>query len=519
MGYKQHNSPFNSYRNPKRSVTNFDIKDLKPMPDFVTSPRETADGTTDLDSDDKSKESDNTQDFINNANANKSQGRLVGLQDRIDDPNTTPSQRLRLENRKDRVEDRYRRQEEVGKLTNERKSLARDTREERRTDRGIDRQQRILDRQIKRGLITDDQLKNKLIETTDSNKIKGGNIESGSEMPNLAGDKLNYSGDYKELGNFELSDEQLRALSLGPSMKKQNNMKQINRRGSAFPMLQQDAPTDPNAVNPNRAGGALENGVLTNDPTNPQPIDKISAQTNDNQTRFADLASSAGITNPPPVDPNTSMNPMAPGATNTVGDGVGDPFGGAPAKKGDWIQKGIDSGGIKKGGLHKSLGIPEGQKIPYEDKVKASKSSNPKIRKQGELALTFAKMNKGTSMRGPAQRTDPPKETTKPKIDSTSSTPVSKQIEYFNYLKKNNLQDTHKSRENYPGTKKGPSMKMGPHEDKFSVPTVTLKDKSSITSLKKTKKKTLAKGTGSMGEKNKYKSKDKRKGRSLSGNM
>lgn len=515
MGYKQHNSPFNSYRNPKRSVTNFDIKDLKPMPDFVTSPRETADGTTDLDSDDKSKESDNTQDFINNANANKSQGRLVGLQDRIDDPNTTPSQRLRLENRKDRVEDRYRRQEEVGKLTNERKSLARDTREERRTDRGIDRQQRILDRQIKRGLITDDQLKNKLIETTDSNKIKGGNIESGSEMPNLAGDKI----DNKELGNFELSDEQLRALSLGPSMKKQNNMKQINRRGSAFPMLQQDAPTDPNAVNPNRAGGALENGVLTNDPTNPQPIDKISAQTDFNQRRFADLASSAGITNPPPVDPNTSMNPMAPGATNTVGDGVGDPFGGAPAKKDDWIQKGIDSGGIKKGGLHKSLGIPEGQKIPYEDKVKASKSSNPKIRKQGELALTFAKMNKGTSMRGPAQITDPPKETTKPKIDSTSSTPVSKQIEYFNYLKKNNLQDTHKSRENYPGTKKGPSMKMGPHEDKFSVPTVTLKDKSSITSLKKTKKKTLAKGTGSMGEKNKYKSKDKRKGRSLSGNM
>ena len=41
------------------------------------------------------------------------------------------------------------------------------------------------------------------------------------------------------------------------------------------------------------------------------------------------------------------------------------------------------SGGIKKGGLHRTLGIPEDQKISNADKVKASESSDPKERKQG----------------------------------------------------------------------------------------------------------------------------------------
>ena len=56
-------------------------------------------------------------------------------------------------------------------------------------------------------------------------------------------------------------------------------------------------------------------------------------------------------------------------------------------KKEKWMQD-LD---IEKGGLHKSLGIPMNETIPYEDKVKASKSSNPKIKKQGILALNFLK--------------------------------------------------------------------------------------------------------------------------------
>lgn len=65
------------------------------------------------------------------------------------------------------------------------------------------------------------------------------------------------------------------------------------------------------------------------------------------------------------------------------------------AKKGDkWIQKAKDSGGIKKGGLHKSLGVASGKKLTHAQKVAASHSKNPKVRKQGQLALNFEKMGK-----------------------------------------------------------------------------------------------------------------------------
>ncbi len=49
------------------------------------------------------------------------------------------------------------------------------------------------------------------------------------------------------------------------------------------------------------------------------------------------------------------------------------------------------SSSIHKGGLHESLHIPEGEKIPAKKIAKAEKSSNPKIRKQATLAETFKK--------------------------------------------------------------------------------------------------------------------------------
>jgi hypothetical protein len=47
-----------------------------------------------------------------------------------------------------------------------------------------------------------------------------------------------------------------------------------------------------------------------------------------------------------------------------------------------------------KGGLHESLGIPEGKKIPKSKIKKAEKSDSPKIRKQAVLAETLGKMRK-----------------------------------------------------------------------------------------------------------------------------
>lgn len=45
----------------------------------------------------------------------------------------------------------------------------------------------------------------------------------------------------------------------------------------------------------------------------------------------------------------------------------------------------------KKGGLHRSLGIPQGQKIGAARIEAATHSSNPKTRRQANLAQTYAK--------------------------------------------------------------------------------------------------------------------------------
>jgi hypothetical protein len=56
----------------------------------------------------------------------------------------------------------------------------------------------------------------------------------------------------------------------------------------------------------------------------------------------------------------------------------------------NWIAKAK----IKKGGLHRSLGIPSGKKIPHNLLERAA-SRGGKVGKQARLAETFAKMRKG----------------------------------------------------------------------------------------------------------------------------
>jgi hypothetical protein len=51
------------------------------------------------------------------------------------------------------------------------------------------------------------------------------------------------------------------------------------------------------------------------------------------------------------------------------------------------------AGKIKKGGLHKSLGIPAGKKIP-KTKIAAAAQKGGKVGKQARLAQTFAKFRK-----------------------------------------------------------------------------------------------------------------------------
>lgn len=59
------------------------------------------------------------------------------------------------------------------------------------------------------------------------------------------------------------------------------------------------------------------------------------------------------------------------------------------AKK-DWIQKAVK----KPGGLHQSLHIPKGQKIPETKIEKAAHAKSPLVRKRANLALTLKKLSK-----------------------------------------------------------------------------------------------------------------------------
>lgn len=53
-----------------------------------------------------------------------------------------------------------------------------------------------------------------------------------------------------------------------------------------------------------------------------------------------------------------------------------------------WIQKMH----MKKGALHKSLGVPQGEKIPEKKLEKAEHSNNPLTRKRANLAATLSKL-------------------------------------------------------------------------------------------------------------------------------
>ena len=64
---------------------------------------------------------------------------------------------------------------------------------------------------------------------------------------------------------------------------------------------------------------------------------------------------------------------------------------GGMAKGGNWI-----AGAVKnKGALHRSLGVPEGQKIPSKKLNAAMKSDNPTVAKRARLAKTLKSFNKG----------------------------------------------------------------------------------------------------------------------------
>ena len=98
---------------------------------------------------------------------------------------------------------------------------------------------------------------------------------------------------------------------------------------------------------------------------------------------------------PVPLSPRSDTSSPLPDFTNMVRDDTPMNSPRTPRAKGgstgNWIK-----GAIKNpGGLHKSLGIPAGKKIPAVKIMKAEHSRIPTIRKQANLAHTLSGLRRG----------------------------------------------------------------------------------------------------------------------------
>lgn len=59
------------------------------------------------------------------------------------------------------------------------------------------------------------------------------------------------------------------------------------------------------------------------------------------------------------------------------------------------MNKWIQGMGMKKGALHRSLGVPMDEPIPAEKLAAAKHSTNPTIRRRANLAATLKAMQRG----------------------------------------------------------------------------------------------------------------------------
>tara|TARA_R110000822_G_scaffold261534_1_gene386154 strand:+ start:2946 stop:4448 length:1503 start_codon:yes stop_codon:yes gene_type:complete len=105
---------------------------------------------------------------------------------------------------------------------------------------------------------------------------------------------------------------------LGRGLQMNKDMKQVNSKGSGFPMIQPNQNTAEQQMPqqmPNRAGRSVESNQLVNDPNVNQPMNKVPASSFQRNAQFGDIASSPGVPNPAPMPntiPQTSVFPQQP---------------------------------------------------------------------------------------------------------------------------------------------------------------------------------------------------------------
>ena len=129
----------------------------------------------------------------------------------------------------------------------------------------------------------------------------------------------NYNDDLNEMNNF-MDNRKFNAINnpLGRGLQMNKNMKQVNSKGSGFPMIQPNQNAAEQQVPqqmPNRAGRSVESNQLVNDPNVNQPMNKVPASSFQRNAQFGDIASSPGVPNPAPMPntiPQTSVFPQQP---------------------------------------------------------------------------------------------------------------------------------------------------------------------------------------------------------------
>jgi len=112
-----------------------------------------------------------------------------------------------------------------------------------------------------------------------------------------------------EAKKTNIPEESLRRMMMPGMYNKKENMKQVNSKGSGFPMIQPNQDMAQQQQVPNRAGRSAESNTLTNDPNITQPMNKVPASSFQRNAQFSDIASGQGVPNPQPQQMATTTPP------------------------------------------------------------------------------------------------------------------------------------------------------------------------------------------------------------------
>ena len=334
MSYKQERNPFNgpaSFRNPKnRGTSNFNALEFQ-MPDLSQILNKSADGE------------DKTVDVTNESTTGTSDEGKVGKDTPVKSSTDITLQNAKKEDAptyKDRVEaDKEKRRQlnqdirEARRMKKDRSNILTDEQREKSADafsslkdkRKFDRGARKDNISVEQALINEAEAQKVAAAEAEKEKLKKEEERKQSiETADYWTDKFNPTQE-EGSGFFNKRGAQ-------PEMNTKN-MKQVNRKGKGFPMVNPATQVDQmgNPIPQPPVKGTMANGgrplnsnVLVNDPMNYQDPSKVSAQQHNQNMRMNEIAHSAGTPTPRYNPYNNEMTGMAFNAKLRAASAAGD---------------------------------------------------------------------------------------------------------------------------------------------------------------------------------------------------